>query len=233
MTEQLAHQKFRTLLQVAADQALRPEEQMTLDSHLLECSDCRMYAQSLNQLQEQLRRVMQQQWNVRGKPVSVEAVKTRAHKTMMPNHFAAAFGRFAFIPMLALTIFMVLTIKTTNPQNTSPGLGVTLSGTPSMALIIPKPPSSGTVSRQHTQTCNAINYNAQENETLSSIAIKFGVAKESIAARNGLSADRLDAPQTLVIPICEHATPESTTTPTTPNTMSAPFEAPANPSPRG
>ena len=229
MTE-IAHQKFRTLLQVAADQTLRPEEKLMLDRHLSECSECNKYAQNLNLLEDGLRRVMQQQWNVRGKPLTAQTIRVRYKQTTAQNHLASAFGRFAFIPMLALTIFMVLTIRTTNPQK---GMGVVLSGTPSMAFIIPKPPSSGTVLKQHTQTCNAMTYSAQENETISGIAIKFGVPKESIAARNGLSIEKLDAPLMLVIPICDHATPESTTTPTIPNTMSAPFDAQVNPSPRG
>lgn len=229
MTE-IAHQKFQTLLQVAADRALRPEEQMILDRHLAECSECQKYAQNLNLLQDGLRRVMQQQWNVRSRPLHAETIKARASQSITPNHFAAAFGKFAFIPMLALTIFMVLTVRTTNPQKALPGLGVTLSGTPSMALLIPKPPASITAAKLRTQTCKSATYNAQENETLNSIAIKFGVTKESIAAYNGISAERLDAPLMLVIPICEHAPLESATTPTVPNTMTIPLDSP---SPRG
>lgn len=227
MTE-LAHQKFHTLLQVAADQALRPEEQIMLDRHLSECVECRKYAQGLDQLQDSLRRLMQQQWNVRSTPLRVEAIKARSHRTITHNHFAAAFSKFAFIPMLALTIFMVLTIKTTNPQKSSPS--VALSGTPSMALLIPKPPASITAVKLRTQTCKQVTYSAQENETLSSIAIKFSVPEESIAAYNGISGDRLNAPLTLIIPICEHTPLESTTTPTIPNTMTIPLDSP---SPRG
>jgi hypothetical protein len=230
------HQKFQTLLQVAADQTLRPEEQIILDRHLVECNECRTYAQSLTHLQDGLRRVMQQQWNIRSQPLSADLIRSRAKRTILPRPFAA-FGKFAFIPMLALTIFMVMTIRMTNPQKTSPALDMTLSGTPSMALLIPKPPASITVAKAHTQTCKQVTYTAQANETLSGVAIKYGVSKESIAAYNGLSADKLDAPLTLVIPICERSpletTTTTTTTPTAPNTMNAPFDGPVNPSPRG
>ncbi len=229
----IAHQKFQTLLQVAADQALRPEEQLILDRHLSECGECRNYAQGLDRLQDDLRRMMQQQWSVRSKSLSAEALKARANRTVTQRHVASAFGKFAFIPMLALTIFMVMTIKMTNPQKTSPALDMTLSGTPSMALLIPRPPASITVAKAHTQTCKQVTYMAQANETLSGIAIKYGVSKESIAAYNGLSVDKLDAPRTLIIPICEHTPLETTTTPTVPNTMSAPFDGQVNPSPRG
>lgn len=231
MTE-LAHQKFQTLLQVATDQALRPEEQMILDHHLSECLECQKYAQNLNLLEDGLRRVMQQQWNVRSKPLTVDAIKNRSQRTLAPSHFAAAFSKFAFVPMLALTIFMVLTIKMTNPQKSSTELGVALSGTPSMAQIIPRPPASNTIAKLRTQTCRQVSYAAQKGETLGSIAIKFGVSKESIAAYNGLSSDTLDASLTLVIPICERTPLETTTTtPTAPNTLTIPLEN--NPSPRG
>jgi hypothetical protein len=231
----ITHQKFQTLLQVAADQTLRPEEQSVLDRHLAECNECRNYAQSLDHLQDGLRRVMQQQWNVRSQPLSAEAIRARANRSSTPRPFVA-FGRFAFIPMLALTIFMVMTIRMTNPQKTSPAFDMTLSGTPSMALLIPKPPASITLSKVQTQTCKQVTYTAQANETLGGIAIKYGVSKESIAAYNGLSADKLDAPLTLFIPICERTpleTTTTTTTPTAPNTMSAPFDGQVNPSPRG
>lgn len=229
MTE-IAHQKFQSLLQIAADQSLRQEEQRMLDQHLAECAECRKYAQGLDQLQDGLRRVMQQQWNVRSGLVSAEIIKTRSVRRIPQNHFAAAFGKFAFIPMLALTIFMVMTIKMSNAQKNTPGLNMTMSGTPSMALLVPKPPASITISKMHTQTCKQVMYAAQENETISGIAIKYGVPRESIVTYNGLTGDTLDAPLMLIIPICERTPLENTTTPTVPNTLTIPSD---NPSPRG
>lgn len=223
---QATHQQFQTLLQVAADQALRPEEQTMLDQHLATCDECRKYAQSLSLLQDGLRRVMQQQWNVRGKPMTAQQIKARSARNVAQHHAVNAFGKFAFIPILALTIFMVLTIKTTNPQKASPGFGMA-SGTPSMALMIPKPPASLTAAQVRTQTCKQTSYTAQENETLGSIAIKFGVSKEAIASYNGLGSDKLNTPLTLVIPICEHTPLETTTTPTVPNTMTIPVDSPS------
>lgn len=221
----IAHQKFLALMQVAADAPLRPEEQMALESHLAECNDCRSRAQSLDELQDGLRRVMQQQWNVRSKPLSAAAIKARSRRTIAQNHVASMFGKFAFIPMLALTIFMVLTAKMSNPQKAS----LTVSGTPSMAMLIPRPPSL-TVAKAHTQTCRQISYSAQENETISGIAIKYNVTRESIASYNRISSDRLDAPRLLIIPICERTPLENTTTPTASNTVTIPSDYPA---PRG
>ncbi len=221
----IAHQKFLTLLQIAADEPLRPEEQIALESHLAECNDCRSRAQSLDELQDGLRRVMQQQWDVRNKPLSAVAIKARSRRTIAQTHAASMFGKFAFIPMLALTIFMVLTAKMGNPQKAS----LTVSGTPSMAMLVPRPPSL-TVAKSHTQTCRQTSYSAQENETISGIAIKFNVSRESIANYNGISGDRLDAPRVLIIPICERTPLENTTTPTASNTVTIPSDYPA---PRG
>lgn len=226
-----SHKKFHTLLQFAADQPLRREQQTLLDRHLAECSECRQYAHSLDAVENDLRRVMQQQWNVRPQPLSVAAIQTHSNPMVLPlpRRSVAAFGKFAFIPMLALTIFMVLTVRMTNPQKTSPNLGIPVSGTPSMAMLIPKPPASASAAASSTnaQACKQVTYAAQANETVYGIAIKYGVSKESIAAANGLNADKLDAPQTLVIPLCPNTPIE---TPTVPNTLTLPSN---NPSPRG
>ena len=223
---QATHQQFQTLLQVAADQTLRPEEQIVLDHHLATCDECRKYAQSLSLLQDGLRRVMQQQWNVRSKPMTAQQIKARSSRSVAQHHVVNAFGKFAFIPILALTIFMVMTVKITNPQKASSAFSMA-SGTPSMALIIPKPPASITAAQARTQTCKQTSYTAQENETLGSIAIKFGVSKEAIASYNGISGDKLNTPLTLLIPICEHTPLETTTTPTVPNTMTMPVDSPS------
>lgn len=224
-----SHKKFHTLLQFAADQPLRRDEQTLLDRHLAECSECRQYAHNLDLVEDGLRRVMQQQWNVRPQSLSVAAIQNRSGQMVLPRRSVAAFGKFAFIPMLALTIFMVLTVRMTNPQKASQNLGIPVSGTPSMAMIIPKPPASASVaaSRTNTQACKQVTYTAQANETIDGIAIKYGVSKEAIATANNLSTDKLDAPQTLIIPLCQNTPVE---TPTVPNTLTLPSD---NPSPRG
>jgi LysM repeat protein len=98
-----------------------------------------------------------------------------------------------------------------------------------MAMLIPKPPASASAaaSRTNAQICKQVTYNAQANETIYGIAIKYGISKETIANANGLTTDKLDAPQTLIIPLCQNTPVE---TPTVPNTLTLPSD---NPSPRG
>lgn len=223
------HQKFQTLLQFAADQPLAREEQRMLDRHLAECGECRKYAHGLDEVENSLRRVMQQQWNVQSKPISVATIQSRAGRaTMQPQRrTVATFGKFAFIPMLALTLFMAMTARMINPQKASSGLYVTLSGTPSMVMVIPKPPASASNTLAKMQTCKQVTYMAQQNETLSGIAIKYGVSKEAIASMNGLSTDKFETAQMLLIPICPNTPVE---TPTAPNTLTLPS---AGTAPRG
>jgi hypothetical protein len=221
------HQKFQTLLQFAADQPLAREEQRMLDRHLAECSECRKYAQGLHEIEYGLQRVMEQHWNVPNRPISVAAIKSRANQTTVQHRTVATFGKFAFIPMLALTLFMVMTARMINPQKASSGLYVTLSGTPSMVMIVPRPNASASNTLAKMQTCKQVTYMAQQNETLSGIAIKYGVSKEAIASMNGLSTDKFETAQMLLIPICPNTPVE---TPTAPNTLTLPS---AGTAPRG
>ncbi len=227
-----SHQKIRGLLQTAADQALLREEQMVLDSHLAECSDCRTYAQGLDQLQGDLRRVMQQQWTMRSRPLAVETIKNRSGRIAARNHVVGAVRKFAFVPMLAFVFFMLMSVKVINPQRSASSMGLVLSNTPSIALLVPKPAAGLTATKLLSQACEKTTYIVQEYDTLNGIAIKYGISKESIMAYNALSSDKIEPRQVLVIPFCERISMESTTTPTVPNT-SAPSNNAIDPSPRG
>jgi LysM repeat protein len=226
------HQKIRTLLQAAADQALPPNEQMLLDSHLVGCTECRTYAQDLTQLETDLRRVMQQHWNVASKPLALSTIKRHSNRIAAQNQFVNMIGRFAFVPMLAFVVFMVMSVKAANHQQASPGVGLELSNTPSIALIVPKPPVDFTATKSFTQTCDRITYTVQEHDTLFGIAVKHGISKDSLASYNGLTGDDVEPGQVLAIPVCTRMTPGTTTTPTIPNTL-PPVNEQAAPSPLG
>ena len=226
--KEISHQKIRALLQAAADRALPPDEQLVLDSHLVGCSECRNYAQNLVRLEDGLRRVMQQQWNIPAGPMPLETIQRRSTRAAAQNQMFSMIGRFAFVPMLAFVFFMVMSAKAGNAQQASPGMELVLSNTPSISLLVPRPPA-GSATKLQTQACGNVTYIVQEHDTLYGIAIKFAVPKESIAAYNSLASDQVEPGLVLVIPLCEHTPPTTTTTPTVPNDFT-PSNEQANPS---
>lgn len=228
----ITHQKIQALLQTAADQTLPPNEQMALDGHLVSCAECRAYAQDLTMLESDLQRVMRRHWNVRSQPLPLETIRRRSNRLATQNQFVSMIGRFAFVPMLAFVVFMVMSTKAVDPQQASPGMNLALSNTPNISLLAPRPPVDFTATKSRTQTCARMTYVVQEHDTLYGVAVKYGISKELIAEYNGLTNDSLEPGRILAIPLCEHLFPETTTTPTAPNTL-APANGQAAPSPLG
>lgn len=228
----VSHQKVHRLLQAAADQVLIREDQMVLDSHLAECSDCRTYAQGLSQLQDDLRHVMQQQWTARSKPLSLETIKNRSRRIAVRNQIVSPVRKFAFVPMLALIFFMTMSLRVMNPRQAVPSMGLTSSNTPDISLLAPRPPVDHTATKFLSQACSQTTYAVQEYDTLNGIAIRFGISREAIATANASVSDKLEPGLVLIIPFCERMSVETTTTPTIPNTI-APSNNTINPSPRG
>jgi LysM repeat protein len=72
--------------------------------------------------------------------------------------------------------------------------------------------------------CEKVPITVQENDTLSSIALNYAVSISAIKEYNGLSTDNVYLGQTLLIPLCERATPvgQATRTPTPPPPYPAP-----------
>ena len=71
--------------------------------------------------------------------------------------------------------------------------------------------------------CEKVNYTVQETDTLSSIALNYGVPQDAIKAYNGLSTDTVFLGMNLVVPLCERpATPGPSPTPTNPPPYPAP-----------
>jgi len=72
--------------------------------------------------------------------------------------------------------------------------------------------------------CEKVPYTVQENDTLSSISLNYGVSMDAIKEYNGLSTDNVFIGQSILIPLCMRATPvgQATATPTTPPPYPAP-----------
>jgi len=92
-------------------------------------------------------------------------------------------------------------------------------------LLIPNPTPTATQLPTATLSeaeatrvaCGEIDYIVQENDTLSSISINYGVPISALKSYNGLVSDNVRSGQPLKIPLCERAaTPGPSPTPTLP-----------------
>jgi LysM repeat protein len=92
------------------------------------------------------------------------------------------------------------------------------------ATPAPLPTSTLSGAAATEDACEKVSITVQENDTLSSIAANYAVSMTAIKEYNGLSTDNVFIGQTLLIPLCERATPEGqpTRTPTPPPPYSAP-----------
>jgi LysM repeat protein len=92
------------------------------------------------------------------------------------------------------------------------------------ATPAPLPTSTLSGSAATEDACEKVSITVQENDTLSSIAANYAVSMTAIKEYNGLSTDNVFIGQTLLVPLCERATPvgQSTRTPTPPPPYTAP-----------
>ena len=92
------------------------------------------------------------------------------------------------------------------------------------ATPAPLPTSTLSGSAATEDACEKVSITVQENDTLSSISANYAVSMTAIKEYNGLSTDNVFIGQTLLIPLCERATPEgqATRTPTPPPPYPAP-----------
>lgn len=98
-------------------------------------------------------------------------------------------------------------------------------------LLIPQPTPTPTALPTSTlspaeateQACEKVNYEVQENDTLSSIANSYSVPMAVVQEYNGLASETVFSGMTLIIPLCERfPTPGPTPTATLPPPYSAP-----------
>jgi len=101
----------------------------------------------------------------------------------------------------------------------------------SQVLLIPQPTPTPTALPTSTlspaeateQACEKVNYEVQENDTLSSISNSYNVPMAVIQEYNGLSSETVFSGMSLIIPLCERfPTPGPTPTATNPPPYSAP-----------
>jgi hypothetical protein len=216
----ITHLKAQNLLQAAADSALAPLDEKSLNIHLEECKECRQYAERLNKLQDDLRRITHNRWHQINEPLSTEKVRNRSAKVKAQVYQFRTVGTFS-VAMAVLALVFVLTINISSAMRNTPATISGLSLAPEKSALTPTPSIKGTVADATVKECNDIAYVVQENDTLESIAARHSVSKETIRQRNGLAANTLTVNMVLVIPLCEGTPANSTMTPTTTTTTTA------------
>jgi LysM repeat protein len=209
----ITHLKAQNLLQAAADSALAPMDEKSLNIHLEECEECRQYARRLSKLQDDLRRVMRYHWDQNGAQFSADEIRNRSASARVQAYNLQTLGKFSIV-MAVLTLMFILAVSFSSRLNGIPAAISGLSLTPEKPVITPTPTIKRTVTDSANQKCSDIAYVVQENDTLDSIAARHSVSKESIKGHNGLSTDTLTVNMVLVIPLCEGTPAGSTTTPT-------------------
>lgn len=221
---QISHEQAQAYLQADADQLLDSEKRALLDSHLASCDLCRAYARSLGKLEGALRNAMQVRWNASATRLSMEKILGRRNA---PAKFT--FQRalsYASAPILVAAIVALALML--SPSRSSL---VAATHTPipaASALAAPTPSLQPVTASLPAAECEQMIYTVQPEDTLESIAEKFGVSMEAIREANPPpDADVIS--NTIIIPLC-NSTPSLT--PTTALTYTVtPFSATASHTP--
>jgi LysM repeat protein len=82
------------------------------------------------------------------------------------------------------------------------------------------------------ESCEELEYEVQENDTLESIANHFSISKEEIMSINNMKTETVNAKMELMIPICNF-TPTGTVNPTALTTTYTPSTSPVPSTPGG
>lgn len=190
---QITHEEARTLIQLNADESLNPQEKNTLAAHLEECSECRAYAEEIQEIEDLLVPLMNRQWSVRSVPLSIDALTTKRTPTILTNTILTT--RSAVISLLFLAfLFTAWQFALSGGQTATP--------LPVGILPVPTPSTQSTSTKISLQNCIETSYVVQRSDTLQSIAYRFATSKEEIMIINGLKTETLETGAKLTISIC-------------------------------
>lgn len=197
---QITHEEFRTLIQFNADQALNVQEKESLAAHLKGCSECRAYAEEIEQIENLLLPVMNAKWHLRLVPLSIESLIAKKHARLQTSNILTM--RTALISLVfAAFVFSAWQFVLTGKQ--------TSSQSPVSVLPAPTPSAQSTSTRVMFNNCDVLSYAVQEHDTLASIARQFLTSKEDLMVLNDLKIEAINPPMKLKVPAC-HFTPTST-----------------------
>lgn len=206
----LTHQTARQLLQTACDAALNPQDKSLLSAHLAACPDCESYARQLDTLETSLRRLTRQQWDRHAPRFSAQSLRQRAaQRKIFPFQTGLA---LKFAAVTALGVLLVFALHLSGAQPFGP-LPASVPAAPATARQTPTPSLRETSTQASPPNCQFATHIVQENETLDSIAARYGVSVTRLMEVNSLGNAPLAPGLSLSIPVCVTPTNTSTTTP--------------------
>ena len=212
---EISHQKAQAFLQAAADSILPANSKVQLDAHLTACKDCREHKKNLRNLEDNLQRISHEQWDNYQPNLNLKAITNPSATRIVLGSLLGltqGMGKATIVLALVLGYFLIVNLVSDQKFASQTEIPTTLP-TPN-ALVFsaaksPTPSSPSTLTGLTTQGCENIDYVIQADDTLESIALQFGVSKETIIKHNNLKTDDLSPGKELLIPLCNH-TPSHT-----------------------
>jgi hypothetical protein len=203
---QITHEKARHLIQFALDGRIDLRQKQLLDSHLAACTNCKQYADSLQDLEYLLRPLLQRQWDRQPVPLSTSVITSKAFSHTLDRMLLAT--RIAAVGLVfAVFLFSAWQLTFSKPPFSSPA-----------AASVPQIPIPSTSTElalvTQTQTCEPTVYIVREKDSLAMLADRFDSSKEEIMAANHLKTDAVRTGMQLLIPTCQ-STPTANISTTT------------------
>ncbi len=200
---EITHEEARKLIQFNADEILDAHGKNTLSAHLKGCTECRLYAEEIKEVESILLPVMKKHWNIQPAPLS--AADLREKRNSGVQAFAVPATRMVAIGVVLLAfIFSAWQFAISHGRENSQ---VSVSIPP-----VPTPSTQFTSTKATAQNCAGMLYTVKENDTLESIAHQFSASKQDIMAANHMKTETVKAMMELTIPICNF-TPTGTIRP--------------------
>lgn len=214
---EITHREARALLHAAADQRIDPDDRTALDSHLSGCRSCLDYADSLENLEANLRKAMQAKWDIQKPILNIQTVIHPNPARLFWNKFMGqthAMEKFSIVIVLVLGYILIANIvgiqspivreETPTPLPTPNELVIFFPNSPTPAAI-------SSISETGAENCETTIYLVLANDTLESIALRHGTTKETIQEINKLASNTVYTGMALAIPVC-NTTPSHTAT---------------------
>lgn len=218
---EITHEEARKLIQFHADEALNVQEKNTLSTHLKDCTECRLYAEEIREVESILLPVMKKHWNLQSIPLSAAAIHAKGNSRTQTIAILATRTAAISIVLLAF-IFSAWQFAISNGQEASQ--------LPIGLPPVPTPSTQFTSTKATAQNCAGILYTVKEHDTLESIAHQFSVPKKEIKVANNMTTETVHAAMELTIPICNF-TPTGTINPTILGTNYTPSTSPTTSTP--
>jgi LysM repeat protein len=190
----MTHEEARTLIHLLLDASLNNQQKKLLEAHLASCPQCKQYADSLRSLESILSPLLQRQWTQQPVPLPVGMVLPRHHAKTSDSMILAS--RIAALGVM----FMIFVFSAWQFALARPGVNPVEANVP----LIPVPSTSTQLVATNTQNeaCEDTTYVVQQNDTLGSIALKFGVSKAQIVQANQMRSEAVRTGATLMVPLC-------------------------------